>query len=701
MATPNAFSEKFITVDTSMPAHQALELAQGLQPEYVVASQADSSGRLDYYIVKQELFLALARHLPGELDTPLHDFLALRPADAAPALAAIADPTRDDRAAEEVGARLDVQLGTSRRLGLVVAGDSPRAVYDPQRSAPNAYYAIPGRGFDNVTWGRQAAAAPRPEVDHFAPPPPPGAEPEPALTPVSRRGEPEGRKRPSRPGEIVRYPEATLPERLTVGKFAPLRVVITPRVVAGATGLVLRTPKGHTPPDAFEVMVFLEAPAFEIAGERFGTISVPTVSRDSDPLFFNLRPKPDQLGPQTVKLQFSQIGGGYLGELILTTQVVPIGQSSSSTTARAQGELEVSSTVRRDPDLTLMIVAKDPATREFEFILTSPADILDLFCVEQGEFRFASDPDQQFRQLFQEIEKPNPNLSPEDFAAMLAEKGRLLYQELFSEALKALYWSVRERINSIQIVSEEPWIPWEIVKPWRMNDQTGAVDEDEFLCERYVIARWLKGRNLKAKNKISRIQLVVPEDSGLVHAYRERQWLEQFAGERQVASTPTSSRQELLTALATGGFDLLHFACHGIFNPDAANKSTLSLQARQPFAVEAVSGLAAKFGFDNPIIFLNACQSGRQGYGLTGIGSWARQFLSVRCAAFIGSLWSVDDDLAFKFTETFYTRLAAGASLGTAVREARLAVKAERPADPTYLAYALYADPGLTVEFGA
>lgn len=698
MPTPTAFSEQFITVDAAMPARQLLDLARSLRPEYLVVSQTNPSGHVDHYVIKQELFLALAHRVPEELDEPLHDFLALRPADAVPTLATIGDPTRDDTVAEEVGARLDVQLNTTHRLGLVVESDAPRAVYDPQRGTRRPHYVISGRDFDNLTWGGRPITPQ--DLESLFQPPAAAPAPEPGLPPAEGV---EGARRTAREakGEIVRYPEATLPERVTVGKFTPLRVVITPRVVAGATGLVLRRPADRPPPDAFEVMVFLEAPAFEIAGERFGTISVPTVSRDSDPLFFNLRPKPDQLGLQTVKLQFSQIGGSYLGELVLTTEVVLEGQSTGTTARNAQGELTVQSTIRRDPDLTLMIVEKDPATRAFEFILTSPADVLDLFGVEHGEFRFPSEPDEQFRQLFQEIEKPNPNLSPEDLASLLADKGRLLYQELFSEALKELYWSVRERITSIQIVSEEPWIPWEIIKPWRMNDQTATVDEDPFLCERYVMARWLKGRNVKNKNKISRIQLVVPEDSGLIHAYRERQWLERFASERKLTSTPTSSRQDLLSALSTGGFDLLHFACHGNFNPDAANKSTLTLESRQPFAVEAVSGVAAKFGFDNPIIFLNACQSGRQGYGLTGIGSWARQFLNVRCAAFVGSLWSVDDDLALIFSETFYTQLAAGVSLGQAVHTARLAVRAARPADPTYLAYTLYADPNLIVTFGS
>jgi hypothetical protein len=527
----------------------------------------------------------------------------------------------------------------------------------------------------------------------------PEAPPEPV---ASERGDQQEGKPPApeSPREIVRYPEITFPQEVAVGKLYPLRVLITPRVVAGVAALSLQVREDQPARTTVEVLVFLEAPGFEILGDPFGTLSVPLTPTDSDPLFFALRARPDSVGLQTVKVQFSQVGGRYLGQVSLATQVVPADQDGNGATATARGEVEIGALQRRDPDLTLMVIEKDRAAREYQFILTSPAEVLDLYCVEKGQFRFALDPDQQFRHFFEEIEKPDTRLAPEEFAGILAEKGRLLYQELFPDPLKELYWQARDRIHTIQIVSEEPWIPWEIVKPWRMNDQIGEVEEDEFLCERYVMARWLKGRNVKEKDKVARIRLVVPEDSGLISAYRERQWLEEFASERRLLTQPARTRQELLKALAEGGFDLLHISCHGLFNPDTSTKSTLYLQDKSPLTVEALSGQAVKFGFENPIVFLNACQTGRQGYSLTGIGSWARQFLAVRCAAFIGSLWSVNDDLAFTFAQAFYTRLSAGATLGEAVRYARLAVKAADPTDPTYLAYTLYADPCLSVEFG-
>lgn len=128
---------------------------------------------------------------------------------------------------------------------------------------------IAGRDFDNVTWGGAPAAVPGVEVEAIPAP----AEPEPPpITPVGRGDREKEDRKPGRPREIVRYPEATFPEWAATGKFSPLRVVITPRAVAGATGLVLRTPAGQEPPDAFEVTVFLEAPAFEIAPEPGGRV---------------------------------------------------------------------------------------------------------------------------------------------------------------------------------------------------------------------------------------------------------------------------------------------------------------------------------------------------------------------------------------------------------------------------------------------
>ena len=125
-------------------------------------------------------------------------------------------------------------------------------------------------------------------------------------------------------------------------------------------------------------------------------------------------------------------------------------------------------------------------------------------------------------------------------------------------------------------------------------------------------------------------------------------------------------------------------------------QSAISLTGDESFSPEDVSGQAANVGLAHPLVFFNACQVGRGGMALTGIGGWARRFVQVGAGAFIGAYWSVYDEAAFAFAKEVYARLLASMPIGEAVKQARIAVRAE--GDPTWLAYTVFADPLASVE---
>lgn len=106
-------------------------------------------------------------------------------------------------------------------------------------------------------------------------------------------------------------------------------------------------------------------------------------------------------------------------------------------------------------------------------------------------------------------------------------------------------------------------------------------------------------------------------------------------------------------------------------------------------------------GARRPLVFLNVCSAGRQGRSLTGLGGWVQAWVErSRAGAFVAPLCTVEDRLAHRFAEVFYDALGAGQALGRAARTAREAVKAERPDDPTWLAYSVYGHPNARVEWG-
>jgi hypothetical protein len=130
---------------------------------------------------------------------------------------------------------------------------------------------------------------------------------------------------------------------------------------------------------------------------------------------------------------------------------------------------------------------------------------------------------------------------------------------------------------------------------------------------------------------------------------------------------------EVLGAFERGEFDLFHLASHGAFGGEGLTRAA-------------------------PLVVFNACRSGRVGYSLTRLGSWAGELIRLGCGGFVGTLWEVTDPGALAFAEAFYRHLFAGSLIGEAVRQARLVVRARLPGDPTWLAYCCFADPLAAVE---
>jgi CHAT domain-containing protein len=260
--------------------------------------------------------------------------------------------------------------------------------------------------------------------------------------------------------------------------------------------------------------------------------------------------------------------------------------------------------------------------------------------------------------------------------------------------MREALWAVRDRITSVIVQSEEPWIPWELCR--LMGKDGDRVIEGPFLCEAFAMTRWLPGEGFKRPLRLTNLALIVPADSGLPLATDERDFVLALAtdGRKVTAIDPTFAKVQ--DAFAAGVYDGWHFTGHGVARDTNPDKSSIILGAEQAFTPEDVSGQAANVGIPHPLVFINACQVGRGGMGLTGIGGWARRFVQSGAGAFIGAYWSVYDTAAFDFAKEVYTRLLDDMPIGDAVREARAKVRAG--GDPTWLAYTVFADPLAKVE---
>jgi hypothetical protein len=293
------------------------------------------------------------------------------------------------------------------------------------------------------------------------------------------------------------------------------------------------------------------------------------------------------------------------------------------------------------------------------------------------------------------------------FTAELQAYGAVLFDRLFPREIQELLWTHRDAIRSVRVVSTEPFIPWEIVhlrEPGRPLDTSAPA---RFLGQMGLV-RWLHNVDglppAALRVRPGRARYVIPEyvDPALAlpSTLNERLYLERTFGATPIDAQPVPLRDALATP---GAFDLLHIACHGEADSSAIDQARLVLAGRDEgelvrtylnvSTVETFARLRAADGAQ-PIVFLNACQAGRAGYQLTGIGGFAQAFLRAGAGAFVGTLWSVDDQPAFFFGRAFYEALRGGATVAEAAVIAR---EAARRDDATWLAYVVYAHPHATL----
>ena len=359
-----------------------------------------------------------------------------------------------------------------------------------------------------------------------------------------------------------------------------------------------------------------------------------------------------------------------------------------------------------------MLVTLAPDGKTLSYTLNSPGG--DYNFLQLGSVTLQASPREVLQRTFDRL-STLAHLSPEKRTPAqtqqaireLADIGSNLYDELLPDAFKEEYRTLREKYlgGNLWLTSNEPWIPWEIVRPVAYDRRGASLYNDAPLCESFRLARWVSGAAAPTRLALRRAMVVRPpanlKATGVETGYFAA--LPGVVPDLAVAD-PVETVGETLEAFSAGQTQLYHFACHGNFDLTDPNESKLKLAdgflTPSQLTGDRKSGLLRA----RPLVFVNACHAGERGFGLTRLGGWAERFIAAGASAFIGSLWEINDELAARFAVEFYNRffgLAGHARqpLGQAFREARLVLKELDPANPTWLAYVLYGNP--RAEFGA
>lgn len=307
--------------------------------------------------------------------------------------------------------------------------------------------------------------------------------------------------------------------------------------------------------------------------------------------------------------------------------------------------------------------------------------------------------------MFAEIENRwvQSDADSQAFTKQLRAYGGQLFDELVPDKIQRVLWDNRDNIDTVQVFSTDPFIPWELV---HLKKPDGKLPADERFLANMGLVRWLDGAAWAPERvtvRPGRAVGVVPEypaGSGweLAETPGEYEYVDKLFGATKAATTIN----DLIRLIETPDqFDVLHFAGHGMAAQDDIANAGLVLEVRRDngnwIPVSLTSTIVEQFcdmrgpGGNRPIVFLNACQVGRAGYQLTGIGGFSQAFLRGGAGVFVSSLWAVGDEPARTFTEKFYAELKRGRTVAAATRAARK--KSREAGDATWLAYVVYGDP--------
>lgn len=579
--------------------------------------------------------------------------------------------------------------------------------------------------------------------------PPPVAAPAPP-PPSTRPGPIAARPPATSASAVARTPPAMrrhvgmeAPSRARPGQPIPVRIALTER--HSVAGVAVEAPAGMaldregrlpmqlpTSRSSWRIQVVLDAPGFLIRGEQ-ASVAQLTLPRngDSSPARFEVVARAGEVGDRMLKATLWH-EGRYLGSASRRVNVGPGPQEPCVLALRGRGtspapgplvagsapEMPVEDgggpSTTAGADLYLYVRHDDPrALGDGQVIVASPHLA---GYVTTGPFTMPADAEswlaQWYARLNQAVAGRGPlAAAPRDTPAQMAQRvammrgfGTELYERLappaFRRALERLLANDSRRNLSVQIYSNNPTIPWELMRPGRLGNR-----EIDFLGTEFRVARWhtdggagLLDRPVRQLT-MREVVVLAPDYGGtkLLPALQEEvAQLSRLRGFRKTTADQATMR--LLAGAPPAG--IVHFAGHGELRGSGGARREYLLQLQDGSLDATAWRNMARPAAGQAMYFFNACQLGQTDSIGGSVAGWAPALLDSGAGGYIGGLWALRDEAAAAFSRQFYEALTARSSMGSvadAAREARRLFFTT--GDVTYLAYVLYGDTDLRVTF--
>ena len=511
--------------------------------------------------------------------------------------------------------------------------------------------------------------------------------------------------------EVVRHPTIDAPDDVVAGETVTVSIALTeeqltPEVkVKAAPGssvtadgaLAMAMPAGA---EQWPIDIDLFASGFDLAdGGKWSRRTTLYREGDSDVVRFDLKARPiakDSKPGQFIARIYS--AGRFLGSasrpvVVRRTASVEAG-AQGATANRAAAPLMLASVPPQQAvtgdvtlgsansdevaDLDVTILYDDPSgLGPGQIIIHSPhlaGPVTDTFSTPP---QMAAWLDSEYRRLLQlgmslrgavSLQQPATSSDPEAqkrFVTLAAEGfGDALYRDYVPEAFKDVFWSLRDRgeLHSIQITSNSPTLPWELIRP----QSTDGATRDGFLGMSYRLARWApRSTSSQVDNPLDRIAFtgvaaVAPsyvDKQSLPFQEVEIDALSKLAGYRRFDGDFVSF-ERLVGEVSTG---FIHFSGHGEVNQPSSGRPVFAIdlvdQSLDPDTWRAL--VAAAHGKGNPFYFFNACDTGKSQMLGGFVQGWGPAVLAGGASGFIGGMWPLTDRAAAAFSSDFYGGISA------------------------------------------
>lgn len=492
---------------------------------------------------------------------------------------------------------------------------------------------------------------------------------------------------------VTRYTDLRCPGQVSLGREFQVTVRLTLRPHAESRDAQQLSVLTRAP-----VVVEVDAPAFSLTEGNTRSITVPD-DRDSDWAVIGLKALTS--GPAEVRLCFWQ-GGSFLGQA--RCDVLVVEQPVTAQMQRLPALPLVFGANATPPKRILCISLRDSHLCFSLYADGAPVEIaLPPIPFDHNSARYTRRLYAQLSQLAQRASRYAPDLR--EATAEVEQVGHLLWSDLIPPNLKRLWLEERAdwAANSLLLVSDEPYIPWELVWP---NEPDIAAPWGSH----GPMSRWLgvDVMHPARSGPVERLSTsawaaLFPADSDLSHLADEAALLRRLLPRQGNAHPSSIRRRDVLALLAEGECTWLHAGTHGLLDPAGeAEGVSLRLEGEETLEPEVLLRTAVKTALaqHQPGVFWNICHGAAAGWSLTGVGGWAGRLIDGGASLFLAPQWTVTDKAALLFAETFYSGLTASGDaprpgVAAAVQQARLAAR-EFIGDPSWLAYALYAHPCAT-----